>query len=61
MEKNPIQVADKIFLVLETLAHTGPIGLTELCHEINLNKTTVHRVLNSLQYLGYVQQDDYTA
>ena len=60
-EKNPIQVADKLFLVLETLAKTGPIGLTELCHEINLNKTTVHRVLNSLQYLGYVQQDEATS
>ena len=27
--KNPIQVADKLFLVLETLAKTGPIGLSE--------------------------------
>lgn len=60
-EKNPIQVADKLFLVLETLAKTGPIGLTELCHVIKINKTTVHRVLNSLQHLGYVQQDETTS
>lgn len=60
-QKNPIQVADKIFLVLETLSKTGPIGLTELCHEVQLNKTTVHRVLNSLQYLGYVQQEENTS
>lgn len=60
-EKNPIQVADKLFLVLETLAKTGPIGLTELCREINLNKTTVHRILNSLLYMGYVRQDTVTA
>ena len=59
-EKNPIQVADKLFLVLETLARTGPLGLTELCHEVNMNKTTVHRILNSLLYLGYVQQDSAT-
>lgn len=60
-ETNPIQVADKLFLVLETLAKTGSIGLTELCHEINMNKTTVHRVLNSLQHLGYVEQDEATS
>ena len=41
--KNPIQVADKLFLVLETLARTGPIGLSDLCREVSLNKTTVHR------------------
>lgn len=60
-DKNPIQVAGKLFLVLETLAKTGPIGLTELCREINLNKTTVHRILNSLLYMGYVRQDKVTA
>lgn len=60
-QKNPIQVADKIFLVLETLSKTGSISLTELCHEVQLNKTTVHRVLNSLQYLGYVQQEENTS
>ncbi len=60
-QKNPIQVADKLFLVLETLAKTGATGLTELCHEVNLNKTTVHRILNSLLYLGYVQQDPVTS
>lgn len=59
-QKNPIQVADKLFLVLETLAKTGPLGLTELCHEVQLNKTTVHRILNSLVYMGYVQQDTLT-
>ena len=25
--KNPIQVADRLFLVLETLAETGPVPL----------------------------------
>lgn len=50
--KNPIQVADKLFLVLETLARTGPIGLSDLCREVSLNKTTVHRLLNSLLLHG---------
>ena len=29
-EKNPIQVADRLFLVLETLASDGPIALADL-------------------------------
>lgn len=60
-KKNPIQVADKLFLVLETLARTGPIGLSDLCREIGLNKTTVHRLLNSLLYMGYVCQNEQTS
>ena len=59
--KNPIQVADKLFLVLETLAKTGPIGLSDLCREVSLNKTTVHRLLSSLLYMGYVRQDTQTS
>lgn len=29
--KNPIQVADRLFLVMEQLAETGPVTLAELC------------------------------
>lgn len=60
-EKNPIQVADKIFYIIETMASTGPIGLSELSREVNLNKTTTHRILNSLIYMGYVRQDTATS
>lgn len=60
-KKNPIQVADKLFLVLETLAKTGPVGLSDLCQEVCINKTTLHRILNSLLYMGYVRQDEQTA
>lgn len=55
--KNPIQVTDKLFLTLETLAETGPITLADLCQRLNLNKSTVHRLLASLIYVGYVKQD----
>ena len=55
--KNPIQVTDRLFLVLETLADTGPVSLAELDHRIDLNKSTIHRLLSSLIYVGYVQQD----
>ncbi len=55
--KNPIQVTDRLFLVLETLAETGPASLAELDHLIDLNKSTLHRLLSSLIHVGYVQQD----
>lgn len=60
-KKNPIQVADKLFLALETLAKTGPTGLSDLCQETGINKTTLHRILNSLLYMGYVRQEEQTA
>lgn len=58
--KNPIQVADRLFLVLETLAETGPLPLTDLSRRLDLNKSTIHRLLTSLMYLGYVKQDAET-
>lgn len=58
--KNPIQVADRLFLVLETLAETGAVTLAELCRHLDLNKSTVHRLLGSLIYMGYVKQDGET-
>lgn len=56
--KNPIQVADRIFLVMEMLAQNGPMGLMELSNALKLHKSTVHRLLNSLIYMGYVRQDE---
>lgn len=59
--KNPIQVADKLFLTLETLTSQGALGLQDLSTQLGLNKSTVHRVLNSLIYMGYVKQDSETS
>lgn len=58
--KNPIQVADRLFLVLETLADTGAVSLGFLCEKLKLNKSTTHRLLSSLSYMGYVKQDPKT-
>ncbi len=54
---NPIQVSERIFHTIETLAHHGPMGLLDLSKELSLNKTTVHRILNSLICMDYVRQD----
>lgn len=58
--KNPIQVTDRLFLVLETLAELGPSTLAALCQNMDLNKSTVHRLLSSLMYVGYVKQEPET-
>lgn len=59
--KNPIQVADRLFLTLELLASEGSMSLQELSSKLDLNKSTVHRVLTSLIYMGYVKQDNETS
>ena len=56
-QKKPIQVAGRLFQALELLAETGSIGLMELSATLELNKTTAHRVLNSLIYMGYARQN----
>jgi DNA-binding IclR family transcriptional regulator len=56
-DKNPIQVAGRLFNALEYLADHGQTGLTELAENIHLNKSTAHRVVASLEYMGYVRQN----
>lgn len=55
--KNPIQVSERIFHTIEHLAQYGPSGLQDLSGALRLNKSTVHRILNSLICMGYVRQD----
>jgi DNA-binding IclR family transcriptional regulator len=58
--KNPVQSAERIFGVLETLAETGPIGLMDLSTRLELHKSTVHRLLLSLICMGYAKQEEET-
>ncbi len=55
-EGNPIQVAGRTFFVLEYLALHGGADLSDITKASGLNKSTVHRILQSLQYMGYVHQ-----
>lgn len=57
-QKNPIQVAGRLFETLELLVDRGSIGLMDLSSELKLNKSTAHRVLNSLIYMGYAKQNE---
>ncbi len=60
INKNPIQSAERIFQVLETLAQMGPIGLMDLSNQLGLHKSTAHRLLTSLICMGYARQDEDT-
>lgn len=60
-DRNPIQVAGRLFGMLELLAARGPMSLAEMAQELELNKSTAHRVASSLQYMGYVRQEEETA
>lgn len=57
-EKNPVQVADRLFGMVELLASEGTLGLTAISNRLKLNKSTVHRLLNSLIFMGYVKQNE---
>lgn len=59
-DKNPVQSADRIFQVIDVLTERGPCGLLEISSMLSLNKSTVHRLLNSLIYMGYVKQNEET-
>lgn len=56
--KNPIQVAERLFQVVETLAENGPMGIMELSSLLGFHKSTTHRLVASLQYMGYIRQDE---
>lgn len=56
-DKNPIQVAGRLFGALEYLAENGASGLTQIADHLGLNKSTAHRVVASLAYMGYVRQN----
>lgn len=58
--KNPVQSAERIFQVMEVLADNGEMGLMELSATLGLHKSTVHRLLMSLIYMGYAKQDETT-
>lgn len=54
---NPVQSADRIFRVMETLCEDGPCSLMDVARKLDLNKTTAFRLLSSLVYMGYAAQD----
>jgi len=57
----PIKVLDKSLSILETLLRQGsPMSITEISEKLGIYPSTVHRMLDTLKYWGYVEQDHET-
>ncbi|GAA1635467.1 IclR family transcriptional regulator [Georgenia ruanii] len=56
---SPVEAVDRALLVLQALAADGPGGstLAELAGRLEVNKTTLHRVLAALKFRDFVVQD----
>jgi DNA-binding IclR family transcriptional regulator len=57
-DKNFVAATERIFAVLEAFSHhhRSAITLEEVTQSARLAKTTVHRLLYSMQKIGYVEQ-----
>lgn len=53
-----VQSVDRALLVLESLARLGSGGATEIAQELGVHKSTVSRLLASLEARGFVEQAD---
>ena len=61
-DKNYIEVMGKIFAVLEYFVQRGSkqkgVAFSEVASTVPLARTTVHRILYSLEKLGYIEKDE---
>lgn len=56
-----VQSLERALKILEVLGnHQKGLGVTELAHEVDLHKSTVHRLLGTLAQRGFVEQDSET-
>lgn len=53
-----VQSVDRALTILEVLSsHNDGLGITDISNKIDLHKSTVHRLLGTLIYKGFVVQD----
>jgi len=60
MKQDIVQSVDRAFSIIEALG-TGKKNLVELSNIVDLNKSTVHRLLHTLIHKGYVTQNEETS
>lgn len=59
--ENTVQSIERAIRIMEELAtEKEGMGVTELSHRVQLHKSTVHRILNTLLQYGYVEQNPNT-
>ena len=57
----PIKVLDKALSVLELLLQqSSDMNITEMSEKLGFYPSTTHRLLDTLKYWGYVEQDSHT-
>ncbi|MDI3548310.1 MAG: IclR family transcriptional regulator, acetate operon repressor [Halanaerobiales bacterium] len=57
-ERNIVQSVVKAMKIFEELAYNGaPLSLSRLSQRVDMNISTVHRLINTLVKLGYVMQN----
>lgn len=55
-----VQSVERALAILDVLAREGsPMKLSSISKQLDLNISTVHRLLNTLMVWGYVEQDPY--
>ena len=60
--KDLVQSVDRTLSILEILSdYEEGLGITDIALKVDLHKSTVHRLLNTLIYKGYIQQDKNTS
>ena len=56
-----VQSVDRALSILEVLSdYKEGLGITDISNKIHIHKSTVHRILATLIYKGYVIQDQKT-
>lgn len=61
--KYPVQTVIKAIEIINFLAEESGnrgIGISEFSRELDMGKSTVHRLLDTLQYYGYVEKNEQT-
>jgi len=57
----PIKVLNKAFSIVDLLFEEGsPLGVADLSSRLGVSASTVHRILDTLKFWGYVDQDPKT-
>ena len=54
MARESVQSIERALAILNRLCHGQPIGVTEFARELALAKSTVHRLLSTLERAGFV-------
>jgi len=60
MTGNLVGADETLFRIVEAMAGTGPVGVTEIADQLDLTKSTAHRHLQTLAAHGYAVNDDGT-